>query len=167
MLQPEPIAPPPLVPKVAIGVRCVQHPHLQAINKCQTCGAFMCHTCTFDLPGGSTICPECATEPKVPFNANRKKNLIGSYVLAIWCTLVLIAMSLGIYNNMARDQASITALNLLITITLVVPSIVGLGMAVSTMARRVPTSIATWIAIIWNALFVARHVLLVFLNLLN
>ena len=68
---------------------------------------------------------------------------------------------------MTRDQASITALNLLITVTLVVPSIVGLGMAVSTMARRVPTSIATWIAIIWNALFVARHVLLVFLNLLN
>jgi len=167
MLAPEPIAPPPLALKVPVGVRCVQHPHLQALNKCLSCGAFMCQTCTFDAPGGSTICPECAVEPKIPFNANRKKNLVGSYICAVWCTLVLIAMSFGMYRNMARDPDNLTALNLLITVTLVVPSLVGLGMGVSTMGRRIPTSIAAWIAIIWNALFVLRHILLVFLNLLS
>lgn len=162
-----PVAPPPLIPKVAIGMRCVQHTHLQAINQCKSCGAFMCHTCTFDLPGNITVCPECATSPKTPYNASRKKNLIGSYVLAGWCTIMLVAISLGIFRNMGRDNASIMALNLLITVTLVVPSLVGLGMGVSTIARGIPTSIATWIVIVWNGLFVIRHILLVLLNLLR
>jgi hypothetical protein len=165
--RPEPIAAPPLLPKFPPGTHCVQHRHLPAVNQCKTCGAFMCDTCTFILPGSVNLCPECATSTKASINPQRKKILIGSYVCAAWCTFMVAAISLGIFSRVARDAASATALNLLIAITLTIPSITGLGLAVSTLERRRPASIPIWIAIIWNALFVARHIFLVSLNLLR
>ncbi len=127
----------------------------------------MCQTCTFDLPGAAALCPECATSSKTPDNPLRKKIIIGSYICAVWCTFMVAAISLGIFRGVARDASGLMALNVLISVTLTIPSVTGLALAVSTLERRRPASIPIWLVIIWNGLFVVRHIFLVLLNLLR
>ncbi|HXS68431.1 MAG TPA: hypothetical protein VN761_06275 [Candidatus Polarisedimenticolia bacterium] len=141
------------------GVRCVQHSHLQATAKCKACGAFMCQTCAFDLPGGVKICPTCATAaPKL--SPTRKKYLIASYVLAVWCTIVQGAVFLGAFRNFGSDKASVQALGLIIMVALPLPALIGVALATSAMDRRIPNTIAMWISLTWNGLILAGFLLL-------
>src|ERR1043165_9511198 len=79
-------APPP-IPMIPAGMKCVRHPSVDAIRQCKTCGSYMCETCDFALPGNIHICPTCAAAPK-KMSRRRKKFLIGSFVLATWCTIM-------------------------------------------------------------------------------
>jgi hypothetical protein len=163
---PEPVhaAPPPLPFNVPAGVRCVQHPHLAAAEKCGACGAYMCHTCTFDLPTGAKLCPACATSTSSAFDSKKKNLLIGSYAFALWCTIILILISFGVFRNMGSTREGRMALGFLLLLALVAPSLAGLALGVSTVERRRRASIATWIAIVWNGLFVLRHLFYVLLG---
>ena len=112
---------PPAQPQLAAGMHCVQHPHLPATGQCKVCGAFMCGTCAFDLPGGIKVCPTCATTPQTALSPKRKKMLLGSYALAIWCTVVMGAMFAGLFRNMITDKASQQAVGMLLMIILLAP----------------------------------------------
>lgn len=155
---------PPVSPFLP-GVYCQQHTKVQATSKCKVCGAFMCHTCAFDLPGGAKICPACATAPP-KLNSTRKKLLIGSFVSATWCTIASVAVYGGMLRGLAADRETRLILGWLIIGFLPVPSLIGLTLGLSSMERRASTTIGMWIATAWNGLilgiFILRMVLITF-----
>lgn len=133
----------PVAPTPSSGLyaesRCVQHPHLPATAQCKTCGAFMCATCKFELPGGFQICPACPTTPRTTtLSPSRKKMLAGSFALAIWCTLVMVALVAGLFQAMTENKDLEEAFGVLLMLLLLVPSIAGFGLGVGVMDRRLP-----------------------------
>jgi hypothetical protein len=146
------------------GVHCPQHPNSRAVAKCKVCGGFMCNTCTFDLPGGIKLCPTCATAtPKI--RPKRKKLLIASYVLAVWCTIMMAGLFGGMFRGFANDEESRKLFGLVLMLLLPLPSLVGVALAVSSMERRVPNTIAMWIATAWNGIILAGFVLLIIVGI--
>ena len=127
----------------------------------------MCDTCKFELPGGIHICPSCATTTRTTINPKRKKMLIGSFALAVWCTLVMGAMMAGAFRSMVTDKVSEQAFGLLLMFILVIPSIIGLALGVSSMDRRLPNTIAMWIATVWNGLILGGFILLMIIGILK
>ncbi len=93
--------------------------------------------------------------------------LIGSFVLAVWCTLVMGALMGGLFQNMVTDKASENAFGYLITLILLIPSIIGLALGCSSMDRRLPNTIAMWIATVWNGLILAGFLLLMVIGLMK
>ncbi len=117
----------------------------------------MCQTCTFDLPGGVKICPTCATAtPKLSDKA--KKFLIASYILAAWCTVVLVGGFAG--GRFVQDKASEQVLGIVLIVFLPVPALIGLTLGVCAMDRRVPNTVAMWIATGWNGLMLGTFVII-------
>lgn len=149
------------------GVHCVQHPHLQATAQCKTCGAFMCDTCKFELPGGMQICPTCATTPRTTLSPKRKKMLIGSYAFAVWCTLIMGALFGGVFQEMASDKAGEQVLGVVLMIILIGPSIAGVALGVGVMDRRLPNTMAMWIATVWNGLILGGFLLMMIIGMLS
>lgn len=120
----------------------------------------MCSTCTFDLPGGIKLCPTCATAtPKL--SPKRKKLLIASYVLAVWCTIMMAGLFGGIFSGFVTDKESQELFGLLLMVLLPLPSLIGVALAVSSMDRRLPNTIAMWIATAWNGIILTGFILLI------
>jgi hypothetical protein len=158
------VAPPLIAVTMPEGARCVQHPNSPAAAQCKLCSGFMCATCTFDLPGGIKICPTCATAaPKL--SPKRKKLLIGSYVLAVWCTIVMAALFGGMFRGFVRDKESREAFGMVLMLTLPLPSLIGVALGVSSMDKRLSNSIAMWIATAWNGVILAGFILLIILGI--
>jgi hypothetical protein len=147
-------------PSVPDGARCVQHPHLQAVHQCKACGAFMCATCDFALPGGIHVCPACAASPQTSLSPRRKKLLIGSYVLAVWTTIAGGLLLSGIFAEVAETKEGEAILGLIFSLTMLVPSIIGTSLGFSAKDRRLPNPPAVWVAVIWNLLLLGGFVLL-------
>ncbi len=126
----------------------------------------MCQTCTFDLPGGAKICPTCATAaPKL--SPKRKKLLIASYVLAVWCTIVMMALFGGMFRGFVRDKDDQEVLGLIFICLLLAPSITGLALGLSSMDKRLSNSIAMWVATVWNGVILAGFLLLEIVGLMK
>jgi hypothetical protein len=155
---------PPLIVAMPEGARCVQHPNSPAAAKCKLCGGFMCSTCTFDLPGGIKLCPTCATAPP-KLSPKRKKFLIGSYALAVWCTIVMAALFGGMFRGFVQDSESRELFGMVLLLMLPVPSLIGLSLGVSSMDKRLPNSIAMWIATVWNGVILAGFIMLIILGM--
>jgi len=127
----------------------------------------MCDTCKFELPGGIQICPSCATTPRTTLSPKRKKMLIGSYALAAWCTLVMGALFAGVFQAMGKDKAAEQALGILLMFILLGPAIVGVALGVGVMDRRLPNTMAMWIATVWNGLILGGFILLMIVGILS
>lgn len=156
----------PPAPPMPAGVHCAQHAHLQATAQCKLCGAFMCQTCTFDLPGGLRICPECATAaPTV--SPGRKKLIIGSFALAIWCTIVWASVLGGMFRGLIRDREGQRVLGWMLTLLVPIPSLIGLTLGVSSMERRSANPISMWIASVWNGVILAGFMLIFVIGMLK
>ena len=126
----------------------------------------MCQTCSFDLPGGIKICPTCATAaPKL--SPKRKRLLIASYVLAVWCTIVMMALLGGMFRGLVRDKEDQELLGLIFIFLLLVPSITGFALGLSSRDKRLSNSIAMWIAIVWNGVILGGLILLEIVGLMK
>lgn len=152
---------------IAADARCVQHSHLQATAQCKACGAFMCDTCKFDLPGGIQLCPTCATTTRTTLSPKRKKMLIGSFALAGWCTLIMIPLLAGAFARLVTTKEDQQAFGAILMLFLLGPSIAGVALGVGVMDRRLTNTTAMWIAVIWNGLILAGFVLLVILGMMK
>ncbi|HEX9048529.1 MAG TPA: hypothetical protein VF988_15985, partial [Verrucomicrobiae bacterium] len=145
--------------------KCVQHPTVAAVQICHACGASMCATCDFLLPGNIHVCPTCATKPNTELSPKRKKMLIGSFALAVWCTLMAAALMGGVFRGFARNKADQEALGMLLMLLLLVPSIIGTALGVGARDRRLANTVAMWVAIVWNAVFLVGFILLMILGM--
>lgn len=144
---------------------CVQHTHLPATAQCKSCGAYMCDTCAFDAGGGIKICPTCAASPKTAMSPKRKKMLIGSFALAAWSTLIFFPLVLGA-AALGQNEAAQEVLGAALIFLVLIPSIIGVALGVSSMERRMKTGIGTWIAISWNALILGGFLLMMIVGIL-
>jgi hypothetical protein len=150
----------PQAPPVAAGVMCSFHPAVQAVQRCTVCHTPVCATCDFAFQGGVHVCPTCASKPQSTIGPKRKKSLIISYVLAVWCTFGLAILFSGLLRHYVRTPSEVQALGGLLMLFVFVPSMVGTGLAVSTLDRHLGNPPPIWISVIWNALILASLVLL-------
>lgn len=125
----------------------------------------MCATCDFTLPGGIHVCPTCATAPKTSLSPRRKKLMLGSFALAAWSTLGMVALFAGVFAGMARDKAGQEAVGIVLMLFVLAPAIVGTALGVGAMDRRLPTPPMLWIATIWNGMMVGSFVLLMIIGM--
>lgn len=137
------------------GKHCVQHPHLPATRQCQACGAFMCETCDFVLPGGMHLCPPCATKPQTELSGKRKANRGWSYGLAAFSTL-----SMGLSFASAAQGGDMNAIGLAFMLFVMVPAIIGLALGLGAIDRRLSNPMSLWLAAAWNGLIVGLVLLL-------
>ncbi len=93
--------------------------------------------------------------------------LAGSFALAIWCTLVMVALVAGLFQAMTENKDLEEAFGVLLMLLLLAPSIAGVGLGVGVMDRRLPNTIAMWVATIWNALILAGFILLVIVGIFS
>jgi hypothetical protein len=148
------------IPAVSLAVAnrtCRQHRQVAAVQICQNCGDAMCGTCDFLLPGNLHLCPICATAAPGAMSSKRKKMLIGSFALGVWCTVMFTAILGGVFREAARESQ--VALGFVFTIVLLLPAAFGVALAVNAKGRHTG-SIGVWAAILWNGLIMGAFVLL-------
>lgn len=164
-------APPPMVPLEvgagAAGMFCVQHPTVPAVRQCQSCGAYMCATCDFTLPGDIHLCPVCATKPQTELSGRRKKLRAWSFALAGWATLGMVALFGGAFAGMARDPAAKQALGSLLLFFILIPAIIGLSLGLAALDRRLANPLSLKLATVWSGVIVAIFVLLSAIGLMR
>jgi hypothetical protein len=162
---------PPLVEAahaaVPAGMRCVQHPTVAATGSCRTCGAYFCATCDFALPGGVHLCPTCATTPNTALSPRRKRAMIASIAIAVWCTIFLAVLFSGALAKHLRTAADRQALGVAFSLFLMVPSIVGLALGLGSIDRRLNNPPPLWVGTIWNGVIVAIFLLLCIAGLMR
>ncbi|MBN1918371.1 MAG: hypothetical protein JW889_10700 [Verrucomicrobia bacterium] len=75
-----------------------------------------------------------------------------SYVLAIWCTLGLAVLFSGLLAEQVETEKDLQALGVVIWWLIMVPSLIGTALSVSTFDRRLGNPPSVWVAAIWNGL---------------
>jgi uncharacterized Zn finger protein (UPF0148 family) len=149
------------------GAFCVQHSRVAATAQCKICGACMCDTCKFEVPGGIYICPSCAVTPHAALSPKRKKMLVGSYALAIWSTVVMMALFAGAFRSLVGNRDAQQILGFVLLLILVAPATIGVSLGVGVMDRRHPNSMAVWMATIWNGIILGGFLLLMIIGLMK
>jgi len=77
----------------------------------------------------------------------------------------MAALLAGAFKSMAKNKADQEALGMLLMLLLLAPSIIGMALGVSSMDRRLPNSIAMWIATIWNGMILVGFILLMIIGI--
>lgn len=161
---PAPHGPPPPLP--ALNLKCVQHAGVAADSVCDTCGAGMCPTCRFDVPGGMHVCPVCAMAPKVTLSRKRKKGMILGFVFASIATggmlLLLTGGMLSFYLNSPPFVAVI--LERLLTFF---PALAGVALSVGSLDKKLGNPPALWAAAIWNMILLIGYVIVLIFAVLG
>jgi hypothetical protein len=147
--------PPPLTPMM-----CGIHPAVRATERCATCGTPICATCDFAFPGGLHLCPNCASKPTQGLNPRRKKTLIFSYLLAVWCTLGVAVLLSGKLAGFTHTPEDLQALGTMLMLFVFVPALVGVGLAFGSLDRRLGNPVSVMISVVWNSIIVAILVIL-------
>lgn len=149
--------PPPLVDRYP-GMHCVQHPAVPATARCDSCGAYMCVTCDFALPGALHVCPTCAVSSQTKLSARRKRSLFWSFAMAGWCTLGMIMFFVSAAGGVTKEKEAV--LGVLFTIGILIPSIVGFAVGFGAIDRRLKNPPVLWVPLIWNGVILGILVLL-------
>jgi hypothetical protein len=154
---------------IPAGTFCAQHPTVPATSKCKACGAYMCGTCAFTMPGGILVCPACVAAPPKGLSPKRKKLLIGSYVAAVFASIamvVLLALAGGVFGGLeGKDKDEIVGV--LMMLFFLGPAITGFALGISARDRRLHNSFVIWIPTVWNGLYVAIFILLMIVGLFS
>jgi hypothetical protein len=146
------------------ALTCLQHPEVAAVHVCKACGAPMCATCEFILPGDLHVCPRCVANPQKKLSGGRKKMLIGAYILAGWNTIGLATVMSGAFAGMLRTKEDQAVFGVFFSIFLFIPSMIGGALGISSLDRRLSNPASVWIAAIWNGLLVLIHVVLLIIG---
>jgi hypothetical protein len=149
-----------VAPRVLSGVMCARHPTVPAVHRCKVCRTAVCTTCDFALPGGVHLCPDCATRPQTALSPKRKRRLILSYAIAIWCTIGLAILFSGALASFVTSREDLQAFGVVISLLIFFPSIAGTALGVASLDRRLANPPALWAATIWNGVILAALLLL-------
>jgi len=147
------------------GVTCSYHLEVAAVRRCAICTRAICQTCDFQLPGHFHVCPDCATKPQQEMSSKRKRNLIISYVLAVWSTLGLAVLFSGALAGMVDSKSALEALGVAINLFILAPAIIGTALSLGCYDRKLSNPPAIWVAAGWNGLIVAGLLLMTILGL--
>lgn len=155
---------PPPVEQLA-GVKCAQHPDVDAIARCRVCSNAMCATCEFILPGNVRACPACLEkEPETTISPKRVKMSIAGIALAAWTTFMFILMLNGsLARALGHDQGAAAVIGYMVLI----PAIAGVALSLAALDRRLQNSRSIWIAVVWNSINAGFFFLLSIIGLMR
>ena len=145
----------PAAAPIGLGIRCIQHPEVQAVAYCTTCRSPICPTCQFIVPPGLSLCPNCAVNPKVSLG-KRTGRVVVALIFAGWGTLMMVGCLMGVFAGMAQKSAG-----LLVTFGGIIPGLIGMGLGVSCFERRLGNPPIVWVSGIWNIVVFLAWALLV------
>jgi len=148
----------PLKSAVAAGVTCPRHPGVPAVERCANCGTPTCPTCDFAFPGDLHFCPQCATSPGATLSDKRKRSALWSLALAGWSTVAFVGFL--IVASFTQSKEGQDALGVALTITVLIPSVIGVAMGLGALERRQANPFWVWAAALWNGLLLGGFILL-------
>jgi hypothetical protein len=90
---------------------------------------------------------------------------VWSLVLAGWATLVIVALFAGAFAGLANAEGGAEALGVLLMFLAVVPSMIGIGLGLSSFTRG-RTSPLPWTATIWHGVILTVWILLTIAGLM-
>ena len=93
--------------------------------------------------------------------------MIGSYICALWCTIVFGSIFGGMFKSMIHDKDDLQVLGVIFLVTLVGPAIAGLSMAVGLRRKGRATPMVVLAALIWNCVILGGFLLLDLIGLIN
>jgi hypothetical protein len=150
-------------PAVA-GLKCSVHPDNDAAQLCQVCGARVCKTCDFFISHSVHLCPTCASRPNTELSKSRKNRLVGSYVLAGVATVAFAYFMSGMAFEEYMTEQEEEAVGYLMSLTVLLPSIIGVALSMGTKDKRLYNPPAITGAIIWNTLLLVIFVIMAILG---
>jgi hypothetical protein len=143
--------------------QCADHPENVSVATCRLCRKPVCATCDFALPGGVHLCPSCVetsqSSPEV--NPKRKKLSYIAIALASWSTIMLLLMFSGAFNSLFSDDAGGKAADVLITNITMWPLLIGTGLAMSAIDRKLKSTMMMRVAVWWNGILAGLFLLFV------
>jgi hypothetical protein len=146
-------------PSSLSGLKCLQHPGVDAVAKCSACFSGICSTCDFQV-SKLHFCPRCienAHDEKI--NPRRKNLAVGAIAIAAYCTLAgIITFSGFLYRALGTIDERLWSM--LIMYGLYVPSVIGMALAFSAFERRLKNTQLIWTALIWNTTVTSIFVLI-------
>ena len=148
-----------------LGTRCRRHQEVQAAHFCANCRAPVCGTCDFIFPGCVHLCPACATAPPRKSLGRRRARVIWSLVLGGSAVLVMVIMML-LASQMGMSQETLATAGGMSCISLVA-SLVGMGLGVSCINRRLGNPPIVWVAAGVNVFIIAVWVMCFFAGALR
>jgi hypothetical protein len=143
------------------AMRCLQHPNVAAVQVCKSCGAPMCGTCDFLLPGNIHVCPRCVAAPPKGLSGKRKRLLYTAYGFAVWNTLGLALLMSGVLASEFQTKEKEQILGVIYSVFLWIPSLIGAALGISCLDRRLRNPGSVWGAVIWTCILLGIHIVLV------
>lgn len=145
------------------AANCAEHAENPAVAFCRLCAKPVCATCDFALPGGVHLCPTCVetSESSTEVNPKRKKLSYIALALAAWSTILLVLMFSGAFNSLFTDDAAGNAADVLITNITLWPLLIGTGLAMSAIDRRLKSTGIMKVAVWWNGILAGIFLLFV------
>jgi hypothetical protein len=142
---------------------CADHPDNPSVAACKLCAKPVCATCDFALPGGVHLCPTCveASESSTEVNPKRKKLSYIALALAVWSTVMLVLMFSGAFNSLFTDDEGGKAADVIITNITLWPLLIGTGLAMSAIDRRLKSTGIMKVAVWWNGVLAGIFLLFI------
>ena len=143
---------------------CAVHPDNVSVAACRLCTKPVCATCDFAMPGGVHLCPSCVENSQASPEVNPKRRKL-SYIaiaLASWSTLMLVLMFAGAFNSLFADEATGKGADVIITNITMWPLLIGTGLAMSAMDRKLKSTAIMKVAVWWNGILAGLFLLFIF-----
>lgn len=154
-------------PALPLGVMCVTHPSVQAVATCKTCRRPLCPTCDFSFPGGVHLCPNCVTRSQGKMGDKRRRMLVWAYVLAAWATFSLLAMLIVSASGAFASGTDAEVFGVVCSVVSFLPAMVGMGLGVGSLDRRLGNPPSVIIAAVWNGLVLGVWLLLIVIGTIS
>src|SRR5258706_9257321 len=138
-------------------MQCAKHPGIQAVARCNSCGAAVCATCDFAYPGGIHMCPACVSNPKPQVSSKRKGMMWWSIGLGIWSVVAMITFFLllmGAAQSPGSRNRDSEAMAAAASFLAFIPGIIGLALGLSCFDKRLKTPGTVWIGVATNGIVV-------------
>ena len=143
--------------------QCADHVDVPAVARCKLCAKTICATCDFALPGGVHVCPSCIDSQSVSDEVSPKRKRLSyiSLALAAWSTFFIILLFTGVFNESLNDPDTAKVADLIVTNLILWPLIVGLGLGLSALDKKLKNTMLMKAAAWWNGILGAIFLLIV------
>lgn len=160
-------APPPLPEPAGIVHRCSGHPAVAALYSCDRCGALLCPTCAFELPGPKHMCPSCAVNSVNSISPRRRRAIIAGYAFGVGAAVGLALVMTGAIVSALDNEVNAMLLGYLFTFIVLAPAATGLAWSWGAVEKRLRNPGALWGAVVLNAIIVISFLALSIIGLLS
>ncbi len=156
-------SPPP--GSVPVGVKCAQHPEVDAVNRCRVCASGVCATCDFTFAGNVHVCPRCVEQQATAgLSPGRRTKMLWALGLAGYGAVLMSLLLTGTLHRMLHSNGTNEAVNTLLGFAILIPAITGTSLAFSSYDRRLSNPLGVKAAVWANSILLAIYMFLTVLG---